>query len=1158
MTSEGQQAGQQPAEATSGGAAEPFGSDGFPPDSDGQGRASSPSAANPSAASFPVSYAPPPQSTPNGGSPFVVPTVFGQPSAERPFPDAPANRYGIPTAQPGQASTPDPADRTTPPPFAPPSSGFGPPPSADFGPPSADFGPPAATGPAAGSARVTGSGSARVPGSSSALPQRTASAGSASVPARDNGSGPVPPPSAWAPPPVPRTGQSAADDPFGRPYRTGIDDSDNPLGGPSGEIAGFAPGSPTRARAGLDDSDFGDSSSESHAAPVRRPASAIGAAFDRSGALPGRLGPSADRSGTEAGQPGPESETDGRPLGVSAFGDQRVRVPGATLTDLPDGPPSGRAVGGGLGALPRRGADQSDGSAPPRQPGSGLPVRGRSPFGANGDGPAGSRAVGSPPDSFAAFRPSGESSRSPSDSSREPVPDTERAAGSGSPFDNLPSRGTRLPQRSTSDASFGAPAGGSPFEGRPADLSQFSAQLPGESPFERQPSHESPFGAQPSSESPYGAQPPSESPYGAQPPSESPFGRQPPSGSPFAAGAPSGTDFGAPSGSRFGPEGDGPFGNRPPSGSPFDGHASSNAPVADRPMSDIPSGDRPFAGGYGSGERPFDPPSVDRPSAGERGGGEHPYGPPPAAPYLGPPAFGEPSSAGSSFGDPSSAGSVFGTPASSGSPFAGASFAADNAPAAAAEPRNGPVPQPRDPADRPAVGTARPVSASASVPAASRVTPTDAEEIPPPSAVPQARVYGRATQPTDTTGDDEPMYAWPPRDDQEVPGTSPVSPFPRRPEDDHAGPARFGATPVSPYSHQAGPDARPVSPYADQAGPDARPVSPYADRAGPGAFGAAPVSPYSRPASDGTGPASPFTGRPEDGSGPVPLPARRPESPTGPYGRRPQDDQNGPGAAPEAQPPAAAPQSPGRVSGRATASARVTPPPAPAQPGPPFTEFTDDVAGRGAAKAPATYNENTTDIAHRSQSPDQAYVPAPALPSMHARPPLENGFPPPPDADAPDRRLGGVFPGPASRSTVTPPPSPEGTTSWPTPGGSEQGRFDQFKPDTEAATPGTPHVRMLPVLLSVIIGAVLLVGLAIGIVWLISRGSDSSGFSVNAGDCVKRSGQEAVKATCGDAGAFQVVSIADTKEQCADPGQPYVLNPTKDGKTQVLCLKPTN
>jgi hypothetical protein len=160
--------------------------------------------------------------------------------------------------------------------------------------------------------------------------------------------------------------------------------------------------------------------------------------------------------------------------------------------------------------------------------------------------------------------------------------------------------------------------------------------------------------------------------------------------------------------------------------------------------------------------------------------------------------------------------------------------------------------------------------------------------------------------------------------------------------------------------------------------------------------------------------------------------------------------------------------------------------------------------------------------------------------------------------------MGGVFPGPSNRGTVTPPPGPDETASWPgsATGDPEQGRFDQFKPDAEAAapsTPSSPHVRMLPVLIGVIIGAVLLVGLAIGIVWLISRGSDSgSGFSVSAGDCVKQSGNEAVKANCGDPGAFQVVSIADTKDKCGDPAQPYVLNPTEDGKTQVLCLKPSS
>jgi hypothetical protein len=271
-----------------------------------------------------------------------------------------------------------------------------------------------------------------------------------------------------------------------------------------------------------------------------------------------------------------------------------------------------------------------------------------------------------------------------------------------------------------------------------------------------------------------------------------------------------------------------------------------------------------------------------------------------------------------------------------------------------------------------------------------------------------------------------------------------------------------------------------------------------------------------------------------------------------------------------------------RASGRATASARVAPPSQPPTSGAPqgvapFSEFTTDVAGRGRpepeqgrALPPDKYSENTTDISHRGRGQDdhQPYVPAPALPSMHASPPRVEGFPPagqqpPPSGMEGERpRMGGVFPGPASRATVTPPP-PDQTASWPGPGDQQdpdQGRFDQFKPDAPApakseSKPDTTHVRMLPVLLGVIIAAALLVGAAFGIVYLIS-GDSESGISVSAGDCVKRDGEEAVTASCGDAGAFEVVSIANTKEECADPGQPYVLNPTSDGRTQVLCLKP--
>src|SRR5205085_1008669 len=153
-------------------------------------------------------------------------------------------------------------------------------------------------------------------------------------------------------------------------------------------------------------------------------------------------------------------------------------------------------------------------------------------------------------------------------------------------------------------------------------------------------------------------------------------------------------------------------------------------------------------------------------------------------------------------------------------------------------------------------------------------------------------------------------------------------------------------------------------------------------------------------------------------------------------------------------------QSPARATARASASARVAPPHAPAGPPPhmpaspphapaspphapaspphapagppphmpggpgarmpggqPFDEFTTDVAGRGGASpfAPEQYSEHTTDVAGRQQP----YVPAPALPVY----PPPGGQPGGGDRSA----ISAAF---APRGTVTP-PSPEDTTSWP-------------------------------------------------------------------------------------------------------------------------------
>jgi hypothetical protein len=210
------------------------------------------------------------------------------------------------------------------------------------------------------------------------------------------------------------------------------------------------------------------------------------------------------------------------------------------------------------------------------------------------------------------------------------------------------------------------------------------------------------------------------------------------------------------------------------------------------------------------------------------------------------------------------------------------------------------------------------------------------------------------------------------------------------------------------------------------------------------------------------------------------------------------------------------------------------------------------------------YSEHTADMAGRTPAVDQPYVPAPALPSMHAAPPGIDGFPPamPPDQHSgrrPNRpELSGLFP-PSNRATVTPPGSPE-TATWAAPSDkTEQSRFEAFKPDDAAPATASekaeqPHVRLFPVLIGVILAAALLIGVPIGVVWLMARPSGSA-FNVDAGQCVKRDGDKAVAAPCGDPGSFQVVSKVGKKEECADKSQPYVEAPDADGRTQVLCLK---
>ncbi|MEU4214219.1 hypothetical protein AB0F10_02495, partial [Actinoplanes sp. NPDC026623] len=520
----------------------------------------------------------------------------------------------------------------------------------------------------------------------------------------------------------------------------------------------------------------------------------------------------------------------------------------------------------------------------------------------------------------------------------------------------------------------------------------------------------------------------------------------------------------------------------------------------------------------------------------------------------------------------------------------GASFASGGAPvvesrsaASVPQPREKPERlEPADPAAEPpgpAMGTARPVTASASVPVASRVAPpAEADELPPPQANPQSRVYGRPAP-------------------AEEPSAHPYQ------AEDHSAGATYGSTPT-PGARRAAPTsgaigAAPTSPgaYSSQTPENLQAETPSAAPAD-GTYGRPAEAPFGTGLFDGQSDDRPPLGGPSQND-PFARPSQEGfgSAPVSPFGGRPAPfDGGAPEAGPAygATPSAGSDHPPERASGRATASARVSPPGQPFTPPTPdeqpedrgpqaFNEFTSDIAGRGQpvpgnppgrTTPPDQYGEHTTDMAGRNQPSDRPYVPAPALPSMHSAPPLENGFPPPtaPDATQPfgERpRMGGLFPGPASRATVTP-PGPEQTASWPSrqePAEPAQARFDSFKPDssepvsTVAAKPETPHVRMIPVILGVILGAGLLVGLTLGVTWLIARGSHDSGtsgttFTVKAGDCVKRDGTAAVTASCGDAGSFEVTTIVAAKEQCPDPNLPYVVNPTSDGGSQVLCLKP--
>ncbi|MEV4753853.1 hypothetical protein AB0J86_01870 [Micromonospora sp. NPDC049559] len=358
------------------------------------------------------------------------------------------------------------------------------------------------------------------------------------------------------------------------------------------------------------------------------------------------------------------------------------------------------------------------------------------------------------------------------------------------------------------------------------------------------------------------------------------------------------------------------------------------------------------------------------------------------------------------------------------------------------------IPQPGQPesagAGEPAAGSQKGITASASVPVASRVLPSQTGPQPAGMPAPKPRVYGRPA------------------------GDSPAEP-------DQPGEA--------PPQRGTG--------YGEPSGL-------------PGGFG----EPPSPPGGFGDPGATPGGGYGQPGGGPAPFGDRFPQAGA---------------AAARATPPAAPPAFPGQ-------------PPV----GSPFN-------GTGAPPFP--------DLPDQNRPVNGTHLGGPARANVPGR------FDAPPGAPA--AGLDHTALAPAVPPGGAPGYPPAGPPQWGQPAEADQGRFDAFKPDGDAATepkteaPPTPKVRNGRVLLAVLAGAVLLLVIPLGTLWLLGKfgGGSDKGFNPEVGACVRQEGAKPAPANCSDAGAFKVVSKVSDKEKCADPAQPHIVVPN-GGDKSVLCLQP--
>ncbi|TDC31372.1 hypothetical protein E1166_27955 [Micromonospora sp. KC213] len=206
---------------------------------------------------------------------------------------------------------------------------------------------------------------------------------------------------------------------------------------------------------------------------------------------------------------------------------------------------------------------------------------------------------------------------------------------------------------------------------------------------------------------------------------------------------------------------------------------------------------------------------------------------------------------------------------------------------------------------------------------------------------------------------------------------------------------------------------------------------------------------------------------------------------------------------------------------------------------------------------------------HPAHDPAHGGAPSPFAPAtqqfpqagQQPFPPADQGFAP--AGQQPFPPSGQQFP-PAGQQPFPPASQPgtggqSGAGGWPQDPESDQGRFDAFKPEVEPkAEQPAPKVRNGRVLAIVLIAAVLILAIPLGLLMLLGKigGDDAkpAGFNPAVGSCVKRSGNGATAANCGEPDAFTVVSRVDSKDKCTDPTQPHVVLKGNEANP-VLCLK---